>query len=261
MLKIFGERNTGVTVLKALIRQNSETVLAPEAGDFLENRAALLQTTRAIASAGLTEASAYDLQEKVEDGLYSGATGGESCAHRVTDFKTVEAFEGGVVFTVRNPASWAWSMFNTLQRRKADLPPKFIDFLLTDWKTAARDGLGEVYLPPLALYERKLASYMAFSKKLKAEGIAFKTLPFEMLVTNQRKGFRRVFPLLTNPSEKLTPVREATRPIPESHKGPAQKYFQAYYENEVWKDEMGAGYDFVRHQFSKELASHFKFEF
>jgi hypothetical protein len=253
-LKIFGERNTSTNALSRIVQANSRSCLAPsvvaEIDPVLRRR---LETLYRLGRLAPFRGLAYRLREAIIDRSFRKAPDLYAWKHAATRFEDVGVFAGlSVLVTVRHPASWVLSLF----KNPYQLPPGrpgFLDgFLDCELTTVGRERLGGRALRPLDLYAEKLRAYLDFFEQLDRAGIPWRVVPFETLVMDQPRGFAAIRDLLTDPTEDFEPLRSSTK---SSDKSLAT--YQAYYGDELWRDELGPTYDRIRKEFPETLAAEF----
>lgn len=228
MIKIFGERNTATNAVKAMIEANSASRLAPS----VVGEVAPEWTGRLRIAAKLKLPDRY--REAMVDRAFSGRGPLETWKHAVTFFDGVEAFSDcHVVFCVRHPASWALGLF----RRPYHIPgPKaasLSEFLDKRWKTRGRERLSRREVSATELYNVKMAGFADLQERLAASGLGYSVVRQEDFAIDQEAVFVRLAPHLTQPAAAFHTLDASTK-----DKRKSRAYYEDYYGNQRWKDEI-----------------------
>jgi hypothetical protein len=221
-VKIFGERNVGTNALAQMISDNSQCRLLPSTEyqiDPAASRQAWAQTDPWH-------------RERLLDLIYAGATIPKSWKHTATNFDDPAPFEQTLVlFCVKHPASWFASLYRNPYHLLGAMPEDIADFIDFQWKTTARERLGEGSFKPLELYNAKVHSYLEFAKVLESAGMKFTFIRQEDLLLNQKQVFRSLAP-------ELVGRRGRFRKRLRSAKNGFMPLFlvKRYYRAKRWKD-------------------------
>lgn len=233
LVKIFGERNTGTNVLDILIQRNSRSCLLPSTEYHIDREAA----TQAWSLA--TE----DREEKI-DAVYDGVSDLLAWKHCATDFPDAKAFKGALVlFTVRHPVSWLVALFRRPYHLLGSNPPTLAEFLDFQWRTARRERLSCTALRPIDLYNRKIASYLAFSASLAQAGVPHRFVRQEDLALSQYRTFKAITPDLLKPRGLFLPVVRSSKTG-----GKSLLAHKKYYAAQSWKKEIAGIEEAVNEQ-------------
>ena len=233
LVKIFGERNTGTNVLDILIQRNSRSCVLPSTEYHIDRAAA-------------TQAWSLPPVEREEaiDAVYDDVSDLLAWKHCATDFADARAFKGALVlFTVRHPISWLVALFKRPYHLLGSLPPTLAEFLDSDWRTARRERLGCTALRPIALYNSKIASYLAFAGRLAEAGVPHHFVRQEDLALSQYRTFRAIRPDLVKPQGLFLPVVRSSKTG-----GKSLLAYKRYYAAQSWKTEIAGIEDAVTEQ-------------
>lgn len=227
-LKIFGERNTGTTVLKKIIQANSSTTCyGGTAGQFDKYVSYKVKILKLLSPT---------IAEIYLDYCFRNKGLNESWKHTATLFDSPNFVQNvSYLFLVRDPRSWILSMYKTrynLGLRKTD-DIKFNEFINKKFIPNKRDNLGLEPLRLLDLYNKKIASYVIFENQLKADKIDYNYLNFEKLVLSQREAFLQIKHLLIYPKNNFSEYAPSTKT-----KNKDAKFYQSYYAEKKWIEEL-----------------------
>jgi hypothetical protein len=233
LVKIFGERNTGTNVLDILIQRNSRSCVLP-ATEYHIDRAAATQ--------------AWNLppmeREEAIDPVYDGVSELLAWKHCATDFADARAFKGALVlFTVRHPISWFVALFRRPYHLLGPHPSMLAEFLEFEWRTVRRERLGCAALHPIQLYNRKIASYLAFSERLAEAAVPHRFVRQEDLALSQFRTFKAIRPDLLKPRILFLPVVRSSK-----IGGKSLLAYRRYYAAQSWKVEIAGIEDVVNEQ-------------
>ena len=235
-IKIFGERNTGTNALTQIIEKHSASRVFPNLWD--DNKRARRKKkylNKFLRGIGVNKTVRNRAKERAIDKIFFGQPACLAWKHCATHFNDISSLEhSSIIFLVRNPISWAWSLYKNPYHLIGSPPKTFWEFLSRDWELCQRDNLPFKTLKPHALYEEKLKSYLSFWTQLEHRKIAYSVIKFEDLVINQKEVFTKISPLLKGPEEAFEPLQSSTK---SSHKD--LNYYIDYYGRELWRDEIG----------------------
>jgi len=258
-VKIFGERNSATNALKIILESNSKSRVFPGTSRELEGRMdRYWQKLRSSGQKvlGATTSSGAGKGEEDVDKLFDGQPPTRSWKHTATYFESVEDFRGSlVIFCVRNPLSWTYSLFKNPHNAKSPVPSRFRDFLDMDWPLLGRDNLPFQALKPHQLCEEKVKSYSRMIEQLEAAKIAFKVVKFEDIVTGQEDVFASLAKHLKAPGKVFSPLHKSTK-----DKSKTASYYEAYYGDELWRNEIGAEVEVLSERLDSDLFSSFGYK-
>lgn len=227
-IKIFGERNTSTNALSQLIKSNSSSLVFP--GTVIELD---LKAAEQLSVERLKGASKQTL-ENLTDQVFSQRLLEQQWKHCATLFDSIEIpSHTHFIFTIRHPLSWLVSLYKNPYHSLITLPGTLAAFSQCQWKTVKRERLEQASFTPLELYERKLQSYLAFMKRLEAEGSSYSVLKFEDLILKQEACFEKIAPNLDQASESFQVLTTATK-----RSGKDLDHYKEYYGKELWKQEI-----------------------
>jgi len=138
-----------------------------------------------------------------------------------------------VLFLVRNPYSWALSLYrqpyHIIGPRRTDL----LSFLKEPWLTLGRDRVERILSSPLDLWTLKLAAYRRFERHAEAAGVPYATLRFEDFVADPAGALTTSLQGLADGVIDINVLETPTKP-----KGMDAKTRQDYYAREAWKADL-----------------------
>jgi hypothetical protein len=238
-VKIFGERNCGTNALTWMVRENSSSIVLP-GGEFdLDPHAARCAW----------EGRETLDRERFIDELYKAVPDRLSWKHCATRFASASNFKQTLVlFCVRHPASWLVGLFRNPYHILINKPANIEEFLSCQWKTVARERLGEASFHPLDLYNEKLASYSVFSKRLHAAGIPNVFVRHEDLLFSAKQVFdsiqsqlnkpRKIFRSRFTSTKHRAPHDPNCRDYPSLDIGMPMFLIKRYYAKEMWREPL-----------------------
>lgn len=132
-----------------------------------------------------------------------------------------------VIFCVRNPYSWALSLFRRPYHQKGPKTKRMRDFVVQPWLTISRDNMPAVLHSPMDLWTGKVAAYRRFAEQAE---IPVKVIRFESFVASPDVELRRILAELGVPFGDIcrvaTSTKEPLRTLEE---------ISEYYRREDWK--------------------------
>lgn len=141
-----------------------------------------------------------------------------------------------VLFLVRNPYSWALSLY---QRPYHHLGPRrktFEEFLNVPWMTLGRDNLEKVLTSPVLLWTLKLQAYQRFMMDARNSETPYAVLNFEDFVIDPVAALTEATEVISGAVFKFQPLGESTKAD-----GVKDAERKAYYGNEQWRAKLTAG--------------------
>lgn len=193
--------------------------------------------------------------EKRADAVFNKYGERASWKHCATNFESAQLFENSyIIFTVRHPASWVLSLYQNPYHLLHKKPTSLGDFLHLDWKTVARERLGEKSFKPLSLYEEKINSYKSFCKILTLAKIPFSFVKFEDLILHQEKTFQTISSNFTNLEMEFSELRKSTKSRKKS-----LNYYKDYYGEELWRKEFVDVREIVNDMVNWDLFTEFNY--
>jgi len=144
-----------------------------------------------------------------------------------------EAFErkqAHVIFCVRNPYSWALSLFRRPYHQIGPTTKRMLDFVTLPWLTVSRDNMPAILNSPMELWNGKIAAYGTFMQQA---DVPVRIIRFENFVAKPDLELRQVL------SEFEIPFGDI-RQISTSVKNPLNTLedLSAYYKREDWKKSL-----------------------
>jgi hypothetical protein len=223
LIKLYGERNTNTNYLSQLIRLNLEAGelrgVVPPAVMRLQSRLPGEEWLR-----DLYFAMTYDRNLGWK---HSWAEPAKRIA-RCTAFT-----DNDLVFvtTTKNPYSWLWSLFRRPYHQRGATKPDFMTFLTSPWLTVGRDRITHRLQSPIELWNIKNSSYL----QLPADRTLHTTT--ERLIADAEGVIGEIATSFAIPR-----LAEGFTDYDSSTKDPAKdkRYYQDYYLNERWRDEIPA---------------------
>jgi len=231
-IKVFGERNTGT---RAIIRMINAVDGVQVVRGSAQNPAILEECTAALEDIEANERGVWKrvYREAVKDVRQEnlGPLGAwKHAAPRYTE--AYESEDVRVIFMVRNPYSWALSLFRHPYHMLAERPASLTAFLTRRWLTLRRDAVDTPVLDsPMRLWTLKLAAYAAFRDAGETGRSA--VIRFEDFVAAPDKALSRTlegFGLRTGPIAAI--------PAPTKPGGKAGVDRRQYYATEAWRKEL-----------------------
>lgn len=229
-VKIFGERSTSTTALKALIESNSQSRVAPsvwtDLNPSLAKRLALAKRLKIPPA----------FQERIIDRVFHNCSPLQAWKHTLTEFEDVSDFgECHVIFCVRHPASWLLALHKRPHHIYGEKPETLSGFLNKRWKTVGREGLDRAETSATELYNRKMAAFFKLQSRLSEVGVSYSIVRHQDFAVDQAKAFSQIKQHLDGASSTFTPLETSTKDRRKS-----RAYYQDYYGNQRWRDEIDA---------------------
>ena len=227
-IKVFGERNTGTRAIMRMIASveglHIERGNAPHP-QFAEGLANVEANERGIWKRIYREA----LKDARQDSLGPLGAWKHAAPHYCEAYKNADV---KVIFMVRNPYSWALSLFRHPYHILADRPRNLTGFLSQRWLTLRRDGLAMPVLDsPMRLWTLKLRAYAAF--RLAAGSGRTAIIRFEDFVHAPESELARTLAGFNLPNAPIVALAEPTKPG-----GQSGADRQRYYAGEVWREAL-----------------------
>ena len=232
-IKVFGERNTGS---RAVIRMIDGSSNLRGAGHPGVSREVLQPFRDRMASFDEMDAGPWKrvYKEAARDSFEEllGPVG--AWKHTAPLFsKEFVHHDVSVLFLVRNPYSWALSLYrqpyHIIGPRRTDL----LSFLKEPWLTLGRDRVERILSSPLDLWTLKLAAYRRFERHAEAAGVPYATLRFEDFVADPAGALTTSLQGLADGVIDINVLETPTKP-----KGMDAKTRQDYYAREAWKADL-----------------------
>ncbi len=140
-----------------------------------------------------------------------------------------------VLFSVRNPYSWAVSMhkrpYHYLGAPKAD----FLEFLEFPWVSMGRDRVERILHSPMDMWSRKLEAYQSFEAEALAAGTPVQTLKFEDFVQDPSGSLGGALSALAG-----NPIVVEELEAPTKRDGLAAEARRVRYRDELWRNALTA---------------------
>jgi len=191
LIKLFGERNTATRAVLRIIDDTPGIASAAATPTHKTDDARLRQEIARVAG-HLDRPWRKIYREAVKDETFAGYPPLRAWKHSAPKFDQAYAEQQvSVLFTVRNPYSWALSLYRNPYHIMGELPDTIGTFLCRPWLTVARDGIERLLPTPLDLWNRKLAAYLAFIEQAHGQDVPTTILKFEDFVTDPPVAFTR----------------------------------------------------------------------
>ena len=226
-VKVFGERNTGTRAIIRMLAAQPEVRMQPvgETGalNLLENvelRARIDATYK-----GNWRKIYHDALRDNEQALACPTKAWKHARPVWAD--AYRQKHAHVIFCVRNPYSWALSLFRRPYHQKGPTSKRMRDFVVQPWLTVSRDNMPAVLSSPIELWTGKVAAYRMFMEQA---DIPAKVVRFESFVASPDVELRRILAELGVPFGDIhrvaTSTKEPLRTLEE---------ISEYYRREDWK--------------------------
>ncbi len=253
LIKVFGERNTGTRAALTMLRKVPDVVIG---GGFVPETEELARADR--------------LRQTIEaqfrapwKGLYLDAVRDMECVargqlgawkHSLPSYDPDFAERGvRVLFMVRDPYSWALSLFRKPYHRKGPRADSVEAFVEQPWMTERRDYMPCVLESPLELWNEKLRAYLAFRTEAEETGVPVQTVRFEDFIVEPVAEITRVLDTFGIEATGVEPVQNSTK-----NKAQQLPALQAYYREERWISRISAtAAERIANWVDWEVASHF----
>ncbi|MEK6204140.1 MAG: sulfotransferase [Amylibacter sp.] len=226
-VKVFGERNTGTRAIIRMLSAQPEVRMQPvgEVGalNLPEN-----SDLRAKIDATYKGNWRKIYHDAVRDNEQAQACPTKAWKHaRPVWDDAYRHKQAHVIFCVRNPYSWALSLFRRPYHQKGPTSKQMRDFVVQPWLTVSRDNMPAVLNSPIELWTGKVAAYRKFMEQA---DIPVKAIRFEGFVASPDVELRRIL------AELGVPFGDILR-IPASTKKPSRtlEEISEYYSREDWK--------------------------
>jgi hypothetical protein len=230
-VKIFGERNTGTNALRALIQGNSATRVCPSTAKELTLNFRLVSRALRIA---VPKSQRRRIMNRYIDHVFANAPPRTAWKHTATNFDDITSLDGcPVIFTTRHPASWLLGLHRHPYHAFRHVDHDFAAFLDTPWRLVGRDNLGRRALTPCELFNLKARSHLSLMERLSRKNMPWQVVRFEQFVISQRSAFSSLRGILAAPAQYPAIVERSTK-----EKGKDYKFYQEYYGEERWRDEI-----------------------
>jgi len=219
-LKVFGERNTATRAVMQMLRALDQVSLSMprgEAGDRDRMEAHIRQHMK-----GMSLKLFMDALEDIKHAQTGGMSDWKHAAPRIDD--SYKALEASVIFLVRNPYSWIWSLAEHPYHARAPWVGDLGVFMARPWLSVARENIAPILYSPMELWNIKLRRYRSFS------AVPSQVLHFEDFVQAPVKSLSAILRGFDISPEGLA---EIARPIKAHAAAPEKR--KAFYADEGWK--------------------------
>jgi len=243
-IKIYGERNTNTNYLEQLIRLNLDVVQIPGVVPrYIKTMQKVLPGKEWLRDWYFSVTPHRNLGWKHSRVLSVSEAGRNAIGSRGICFVSI----------TKNPYSWLMSLYRKpYSHQYGGDKPDFETFLVTPWKTVARDNSKSVLVSPIELWNIKNASYLRLvdfnGLNLTTEG----TIQDPQAVIEEISGHFSI--------DRLTPqFRNYEKSTKDSSKDFA--WYQDYYLNEKWrKDLSGQAITIINKSIDRNLMRHFGYK-
>lgn len=234
-LKVFGERNTATRAIIQMLRKVEGVNL--NLGDPSH---ALGNVAWAELNAGINLYYKHEYRQFYMDGLR------DNMCHETNPLRTwkhaaprwhteYQRRSVNVLFSVRNPYSWALSMARKPYHMKAPRTADFETFISRPWLTERRDNT-EIVLPSVIdLWNRKVQGYIDFATDAHRCATQTAFIRFEEFVSDPSALMTRVLENFKSSTGQISSIKSSTK-----NKGKPLKQLQDYYACEDWKQRLTA---------------------
>lgn len=234
-IKVFGERNTGT---RAVIRMIDAAAGLRGAGHpgvsakDLEPYRQMAEQLEEIMPGAWKKVYREAVRDVQDDAM--GPVGAWKHAAPIYGSGFLE-FDIRVLFMVRNPYSWALSLFKRPYHYLGQRRDEFEEFLVFPWLTMGRDRVDKILGSPMDLWTLKLEAYQFFEERAREAGTPCATLKFEDFVNDPVSSLGGALGQLV---EEPVVVEELTVPTKKNGLKAAER--RAYYANEEWRSGLTA---------------------
>jgi hypothetical protein len=216
-IKLFGERNCGTRYLTALLHENTAAKVLP--GGVPKKRG-LLKNPRV-----------FDSLYQV---LYAHHLGWKHAFPDVAQITSFQGFSGlAVVFLVKNPYPFLWSLFNRPYHYIGEKPATFGQFLLAPWRTLRREKSElRVFDTPMDLWNAKVQAYLSAAQQLGDHSVM---LRYEDLVMDPETVIHQLVSQFNLPvaGSRFINVLSSTKPDAHDY-----AYYRDYAGNMRWREHL-----------------------
>lgn len=216
-LKIFGERNCGTRYLASLLSANTRVFLLP--GGVPDKRGWMRSQW---------------LFDRLYPIIYKHHLGWK---HAFPDVNALLADPRygtlAVVFLIKNPYSFLWSLFRRPYHFKGVVPDTFEVFLKTPWQPLRRENAGKhTFENPMHLWNAKAESYL---KACDQPGNNATLIRYEDLVTEPERVIRQLVSRFNLPAAEsgFSNVLSSTKPDAHDY-----AYYRDYTINQRWRQHL-----------------------
>ena len=229
-VKLFGERNTGTRAMLDMLRATRAVNLRLPTDDGVHKLSDKIELTTAI-TAYYDDAWRKLFLDALRDHDDYRAVPLAAWKHAApvwhSDFETHRVH---VMFTVRNPYSWAVSMARRPYHIAGPRTPDFATFLRRPWLTQRRDNTEPLLASVIDLWNVKFRAFVDFQGRAARAGVETALIKFEDFVADPEAT---VSETLFNWGAAQTHVRAQKK----STKGEGQSLekLQSYYNAEGWR--------------------------
>lgn len=226
-VKVFGERNTGTRALIQMLAAQPNIRVQPKGEVGAIN---LPENSELRAKIDATHRGRWRkvYRNALRDREQALACPTKAWKHTLPIWdEAFEHKEAHVIFSVRNPYSWALSLFRRPYHQIGPATGRMLDFVTQPWLTVSRDNMPAILSTPMELWNGKVEAYGAFVRQA---NVPVRVLRFENFIADPEVEVRQV---LTD----FGMMAGSTRPITHSTKDPSKtlEEISAYYKREDWK--------------------------
>ncbi len=222
-LKVFGERNTATRAVMQMLRALEQVSLSMprgDPGDRAQMEAHIRQHMK-----GMSLKLFMDALEDTKHAQTGGMSDWKHAAPRMDD--SYKSLEASVIFLVRNPYSWIWSLAEHPYHARAPWIGDMAAFIARPWLSVARENIQPILYSPMELWNIKLRRYLEFPTKA---GVPAQVLHFEDFVQDPIASLSAILRGFDISPDGLALVETPTK----AHaRAPAQR--KAFYADEGWK--------------------------
>ncbi|MCF6271891.1 MAG: hypothetical protein L3J37_01685 [Rhodobacteraceae bacterium] len=225
-VKVFGERNTGTSAVMQMlgsmegVSTSSPRIPTPDIDRLEEKVMAKLE--------GFYRELYIDALLDESRSRNRGLSAWKHAAPVLDDSYAEKS--ASVLFLVRDPYSWAVSMYRQPYHKRAPKAESLLEFLDRPWLCMARDNLRPVLESPLDLWSGKLRAYRVFSD---VGPVPSTVLQFEDFVQAPVFALGAALAVFGIGSDGLAEIPRPTKPD-----GMEAADRRAYYAGESWKSSL-----------------------
>ncbi len=229
-IKVYGERNTGTRAALTMLRAVPNVLIGggPALSEEMRMQNAAMREAIDQQFTGPWRSIYTDAVLDMEC-LARGHIGAWKHSLPVFDESFIGA-ETSVLLMVRDPYSWALSLFRKPYHSKGPRADTLLAFLDQPWLTERRDYLPPVIPSPMVLWNEKLRATLQFCVDAKAAGVPTHLLRFEDFIADPVAAITAALNDFSIPVQNVQPVQNSTKN--EAQQLPA---LQRYYREELWR--------------------------
>lgn len=248
-LKVFGERNTATRAVMQMLRNLDHVSLGMPHRENPDLDALVEQ-----AKAHLNNMPLELFRDAIEDERWrrnGGMSDWKHAAPRIDNSYAI--LDASVIFLVRNPYSWIWSLAQRGYHSRTVWQPDFNRFIQTPWLCLKRDNIAPFLSSPMQLWNEKLARYRVFAQKAPVPSTVLK---FEEFVATPVRSLARSLREFGISDQGLATVQ-----LPTKANGTGHAKRRKFYTEEGWRAYFSAStVTLVNEIIDWELAGHFGYE-